>query len=89
MKEEIKIATPFNSGEPAFPCGENVMLGVCAPSPGMTLRDYFAAKALAGDWAAVESGGITWPNNTEFAILLARAKLYYRQADAMMMARDL
>lgn len=45
---------------------------------GMTLRDYFAAKALQGLCANPEYGG-----NNEF-----RANAAYSMADAMMKARE-
>jgi len=46
---------------------------------GMTLRDYFAAKAMQGDWAdgAVDLNGYS-----------VRAEEYYLMADAMMKARE-
>lgn len=46
-------------------------------SPGMTLRDYFAAKAM-------RNAVIT---DTHDATLAASARLYYRMADAMLEAR--
>ena len=48
-----------DNGGPAFPCegGRTVMSGNAMhktlPSDGMTLRDYFAAKAMQGMIAAV------------------------------------
>lgn len=70
-----------NTGGPAFPC---VAIGVdeygeCRqPHEGMTLRDYFAAKAMQGysssaDWR-IDMG----PDETAF--------LAYKQADAMLKA---
>lgn len=50
--------------------------------PGMTLRDYFAGQALAGDWAANQ-----FPINHPHDQLLAIAESYYRMADAMILAR--
>jgi hypothetical protein len=52
--------------------------------PGMTLRDYFAAKVAAGD-AAFESG---WSIEVPDEAITRRAKLYYRIADAMLKARE-
>lgn len=64
-----------NTGGPAFPtdCNKNIIYG-------MTLRDYFAAKAMQGfvsdpDWR-VDMG----PEET--------AKAAYVQADAMLKARE-
>jgi hypothetical protein len=55
---------------PAFPCGEYT-------STGMTLRDYFAAKAMQGMMVDTEI-----PNCTHIA------KESYRMADAMLKARE-
>ncbi|WP_225740273.1 hypothetical protein [Burkholderia cepacia] len=57
-----------------------------AKNQGMTLRDYFAAQAMAGD-AANSAQDSTWQNDTPDDLLLERAKLYYRLADAMLKAR--
>lgn len=56
---------------------------------GMSLRDYFAAKAMQGDWAAQD-----YENTEYFSIedsdgtFHSKAKLYYRMADAMLKARQ-
>jgi hypothetical protein len=49
---------------------------------GMSLRDYFAGQALAGDMADE-----ALPNDASPALLEARAQLYYRLADAMLKIR--
>jgi hypothetical protein len=49
---------------------------------GMSLRDYFAGQALAGDMA---EGAL--PNDASLAFLEQRAQLYYRLADAMLKVR--
>lgn len=62
----------------------------CSPhhmEPGMTLRDYFAAKALQG-WIAAQpsvSGERLAGKNEEHAIILAEAA--YNYADAMLKVR--
>lgn len=55
---------------------------------GMSLRDYFAAQALAGDFAAqdLQLGEIT--NDMSDDWMLKRAQTLYRMADAMLAARD-
>lgn len=54
----------------------------------MTLRDYFAAKAMQGDWAAqTEDTGYYSPKSSD-VILDNAAELYYRMADAMLRARE-
>lgn len=49
---------------------------------GMSLRDYFAGQALAGDMA-----DDTLSNDASSEFLEERAQLYYRLADAMLKAR--
>lgn len=58
---------------PAFPVGSNTL------NPGMTLRDYFAAKALQGMLASE-----TEDSQYDTKIATERA---YRMADAMLRAR--
>jgi len=74
---------------PAFPSGNEVTLGDLRSSghSGMTLRDYFAAKAMQGflsnDNLLRES--CKWhKDGSETSI----AVLAYDQADAMMKARE-
>ena len=57
---------------PAFPTGT----GVTPYKSGMTLRDYFAAKALQ----------VVMPDNRSYPFDAARAA--YEFADAMMKARE-
>lgn len=72
-----------NTGGPAFPSG---LIDPSTPEDavqslhnGMTLRDYFAAKALQGMLA--ENGGGPMRNNT-------LAEFSYEIADAMLKARE-
>jgi hypothetical protein len=60
---------------PAFPTAPDI--GVLTGDTGMTLRDYFAAKAMQGMFATGLGGELE-----EFATLA------YRAADAMMKARE-
>ncbi|ENZ0268630.1 hypothetical protein ACGABU_000720 [Morganella morganii] len=53
---------------------------------GMTLRDYFAAKAMQGDWAS-QSEDYNLARYTDDA-LDKQAKIYYRMADAMLRVRE-
>jgi len=65
----MNAANPYN--EPAFP---NIGASADHQFNGMTLRDYFAAKAMQ---ALMDQGmGAT-----------ARAAAAYREADAMLVAR--
>jgi hypothetical protein len=61
----------MNNGGPAFPTGTAFQ--------GMTLRDYFAAKALQGVLAA---------DTEELLSVDAIASVSYRIADAMLKERD-
>ncbi|UPY96242.1 hypothetical protein [Pectobacterium sp. 21LCBS03] len=54
---------------------------------GMTLRDYFAAKAMLGDWSAQDENTGYWEEPDSTALEL-RATVYYRMADAMLKARE-
>jgi hypothetical protein len=65
--------------------------GMHSAQEGMTLRDYFAAKAMQGDIAAMvdpmgERCGIQidLPDDN----LIQLGKMYYRMADAMLKARQ-
>jgi hypothetical protein len=64
--------------EPAFPTGT----GVTPYKSGMTLRDYFAAKAMQGFLAYATHKGIYAPPDNELA------SASYQLADAMMKARE-
>ena len=71
-----------NNGGPAFP---NVPDGAgdrwADWDTGMTLRDYFAAKAMQGIMAGILGDGGDWPNRE---IVVANA---YATADAMLTER--
>ena len=64
-----------NTGGPAFPVQVKFF---DQPTTGMTLRDYFAAKALE------QHGFLTRPYDTTDEA----AKDCYRMADAMLRARE-
>lgn len=89
------MSAPINDGGPAFPFDEKNDHGsLYHGNPGMTLRDYFAAKALTG-YAAnarvmdnaidgwTESGG-----QRELCVAEYLAGLAYEVADAMLKARS-
>ena len=65
-----------NTGGPAFPVGSGDM----RDPTGMTLRDYFAAKAMQG---MVNYG--PWSDNQDRMQIAERA---YKMADAMLKARE-
>lgn len=78
---------------PAFPVplSEHQTLKSTAAN-GMTLRDYFAAKALQGHWSNANGDStLDWMEanpDLEESQLRIVAKLAYAQADAMLKARE-
>ena len=84
-----------NNGGPAFPVQKEMLstkieqghLSEITTIPGMTLRDYFAAKAMQGILSCFheyqEIADVTG-DKTE-----ARAKLAYKLADAMLEEKKL
>ena len=74
-----------NTGGPAFPTTKPLEHWG-DPNQGMTLRDYFAAKAMLGfitNDNLLKSAAHYLPEGSEYSI----AKLAYDQADAMLKAR--
>lgn len=76
----------IKNGGPAFPIsipgwGDN-------GAGGMTLRDYFAGQALAGDFATQSEQIGEIVKTTPDTWMIARAKTLYRMADAMIAARE-
>jgi len=77
--------TVLNAGGFAFPVTNDARNN---GQEGMSLRDYFAAKAMQGDWAAQSSDvGVIGSSITDDT-LLGMAEMYYRMADAMIAARN-
>lgn len=68
----------INDGGPAFP--ETGARGKAAGGEGMTLRDYFAAKAMQGMFAA-DTYESVMPIEDKAAVA-------YEMADAMLAARE-
>lgn len=69
--------------EPAFPC---IAQDGTYMQPGMTMRDYFAAKAMQGFINNAPSGTKFGTNQQEVNLNYALAS--YAMADAMMKARE-
>ena len=69
----------LGNGDPAFPQKEPLT----SDCPGMSLRDYFAAKAMAAHIMRhpVDAGGTDYPFDATMA------EWAYAQADAMLKAR--
>lgn len=78
--KELKIMKKINDGGPAFPASWNPDQGVIIEE-GMTLRDYFAAKAMCG--LIAQSNGSALASD-----LLIGSEYAYRMADAMLVARE-
>jgi hypothetical protein len=74
--------------EPAFPTripsDQNLLAGYTIL--GMTIRDYFAAKAMQGDLANPEAGCLSLDALADECVTRARA--YYCVADAMLTVRE-
>lgn len=80
------MSEPINTGGPAFPVPLNPgqsWQGM-APCDGMTLRDYFAAKAMPVHMAALS----TWAAGSQEAWHNEIARISYATADAMLKARQ-
>ena len=71
-----------NNGGPAFPVADRLNFGP-EVNQGMTLRDYFAAKAMQVHLNAI--GGAKWNSEDECARAVSR--MSYEMADAMIKAR--
>ena len=66
-----------NTGGPAFPCHPGIENPIY---DGMTLRDYFAAKAMQGILTATLTPNTVWSQDDA-------AETAYNVADAMLKAR--
>jgi hypothetical protein len=66
---------------PAFPLHNHGAQTLGLHLSGMTLRDYFAAKALSSPICLELSSDNNWDNER-------RSEWTYKQADAMMKARE-
>ena len=66
--------------EAAFPSFDYITQEGRENPKGMTLRDYFAAKALQGMLAESGGGALHNTNLSEFAYLIADAMLKAREA---------
>lgn len=72
------------TGGAAFPVPATELHGT---HTGMTLRDFFAAKAMQGDLASQSVSLGHFSNDAPEESLVNRANFYYRMADAMLKAR--
>ena len=75
------MSDKINDGGPAFPNGAFHLID------GMSLRDYFAAKAMQGLISACDSGGI-WTGAGDLNLNKTMTETAYAVADAMLKARE-
>lgn len=76
-----------NTGGPAFPLHNHGVQTLGMHIAGMTLRDYFAAKAMAIMWDAYDKGYCGLNNNdAPNGEIIALAS--YKMADDMLKARE-
>lgn len=79
--------TEKNTGGPAFPVQSIYIEDQETNSQGMTMRDYFAAKALQGMFANPADGHENYDlSYDEYVKEIARCA--YKMADAMLKARE-
>lgn len=79
--ERVKQIIADDSGQ-AFPCYEQGGNGVELTDAGMTMRDYFAAKAMVALCSMNATGAQTIRDNEHMA------EQAYAMADAMLKARS-
>ena len=78
--------TTIDNGGPAFPL-QSIGPDFAPGYAGMSLRDYFAAKAMQGDWAAQGAACGMFVPDSDDDLFARSARMYYRMADAMLAAR--
>ena len=74
------------TGGAAFPASGHPGMQFVAQE-GMTLRDYFAAQAMQGDWAREKCAVVEFAEADVADPYGKAADIYYRMADAMLKAR--
>ena len=79
-QKDCKDMSIDKTGGPAYPRAAERYMNTA--QEGMTLRDYFAGQALAGDMVNGFEG------NFDGDDIIKRTKFLYRMADAMIEARD-
>lgn len=72
-------------GGPAFPVTAEQYYSTYGPMGGMTLRDYFAGKALQGFWATPPEELPV--GKTQEQYLAGMCEYFYKWADAMIEER--
>lgn len=85
---EHKISLLKRAGESALPVKFDMGDGSRIESMGMSLRDYFAAKAMQGDWSCQNGDSGYFIDCVNDDAINKAGELYYRMADAMLRARE-
>ena len=83
MERKLQMKPQINDGGPAFPMTGEGCHNPLYSQPGMTLRDYFAGQALAGQLAFSPSDPFKKYHQPEDV-----AAACYRFADAMIAERE-
>ena len=84
----------IDSGGSAFPCmppqdtAAGAAVGYPHPEVGMTMRDYFAAKAMQAGMTGAVLPGLFERDPETLAAVSKAARAFYAIADAMLEARD-
>lgn len=87
------MAKDVENDIPAFPIGRDVTQDQFAPHIGMTLRDYFAARAIHAliteplDDAQITSLACHWTSESKKTGIDRYAECAYKIADAMLKER--
>lgn len=76
----------MNDGGPAFPVTDEQSASGISASPGMSIRDFFAALAMQG-WLASWPSSVAHPSN-RLGDERVVARLSYAIADAMIAERE-
>jgi hypothetical protein len=71
----------------AFPSLDAQAFQTATVDPGMSLRDWFAGQALAGDFASQSEEIGEFRNGLPDEEIAARVETFYRFADAMLAER--
>lgn len=91
MSEQTKVASE-HAAVSAFPWSRQTEHDTVVHCSGMTLRDYFAAKAMAAQLTATSAdrdyADVDWVRDVGGPSVAERlASMSYRMADAMLAAR--
>lgn len=81
MNRENRACRRHSDGGPAFPCNHESS-GYAIKSAGMSLRDFFAIKALQGILSKESGRGLSFED-----VIKTFSERAYKYADAMLVVR--